>query len=184
MTSTSKSNAPSASSFKSLNLTSLPKLLLLEVVRLLDAQSRKQLRLTNKLLRHTADELVTCIPYGTAPECCNPVQLESVAKRWPSIKIIELFFAETLDETIDDEVDEEITDAIECLLRTKWTAIEEIKFPEATFNSRVPAYTNISGAQALAACTVSWGRLRKLKMQGAVMPEGLDVLATHGAFPS
>ena len=127
MTSTSKSNAPSASSFKSLNLTSLPKLLLLEVVRLLDAQSRKQLRLTNKLLRHTADELVTCIPYGTAPECCNPVQLESVAKRWPSIKIIELFFAETLDETIDDEVDEEITDAIECLLRTKWTAIEEIK---------------------------------------------------------
>ena len=70
----------------------------------------------------------------------------------------------------------------------QWIAIEEIYFlPGGRItNVKVSNGTllNISGAHALAACTVSWGRLRKLKMQDVLCPQGLDVLATHGVFPS
>ena len=143
---------------------------------LLDAPSLQNIRLTNKVLKDTADELATSLNYGTAPECCTPLQLESVAKRWPSIKTIKIFFAEQPNEHTEADL-EENANAIECLVHAKWTAVEEVDFPRVIF-------VNIPSAQALAACTFSWGRLRKLKMHGVVLPEGLDVLATHGKFPS
>ena len=177
MTSTSSSDA---SSSMSVNLTSLPKPLLLEVMSLLDAPSLQQLRLTNKLLRTISDEMVTSLNYGTMPDCCNRAEVEYVAERWPSIKIIKLFYPHQIYEPSDADA-EELTRVMEAFLRTKWTAIEEIRFSKAISNIND---LTISGVQALAACTVSWGRLRKLKMQGNVSHDGLKVLATHGEFLS
>ena len=174
-------------------LTSLLKPLLLEVMSLLDAPSLKHLRLTNKLLKCIADELITSIKYGTARDCCSPVQLECGAKRWPSVKILKLSFLKGPYEHGQADF-EEVSNSIECLVRPKWTAIEEVEFPKAYFYSstsalrlslaKASALLNISGANALAACTVSWGKLRKLRLQRTVCPNGLDVLATHGDFPS
>ena len=180
MASTPNSNTSSPGSLKLPNLTSLSKQLLLEVMSLLDAPSLKHLRLTNKLLSATADEIVTFIKYGTARDCCSPGQLESEAKRWPSIKIIKLSFLKDFFKLVQADP-EEITNAMQCLVRANWTNIEEIEL-SATFYGR--PNLNISGAQALAACTVSWGRLRKLTMQAIVCDLGLNVLATHGNFPS
>ena len=182
MASTSKSNTPSAASSKSLNLTSLPKPLLLEVMSLLDAPSLKHLRLTSKLLKFISDELITCIKYGIAPDDCSPVQLECGAERWPSIKTIKLSFP-SWPYGHRQANPEEVTSALECLVRTKWTAVEEINFPKVNPFTFDRAPISISAAQALAACTVSWGRLRKLKMQAILCAQGLDVLATHGYFP-
>ena len=87
MGSCSNSSAYSAASFESPTLTSLPKPLLLQIVRLLDAPSMQHLRLTNEFLKCTADELVTSIKYGTASDSCNSVKLESVAERWHKFSV-------------------------------------------------------------------------------------------------
>ena len=163
-------------------LTSLLKPLLLEVMSLLDAPSLKHLRLTSKLLKFISDELITCIKYGIALDDCSPVQLECGAERWPSIKTIKLSFPKH-PYRHGQANPEEVTSALECLVRTKWTAVEEINFPKVNPFTFDRAPISISAAQALAACTVSWGRLRKLKMQAILCAQGLDVLATHGYFP-
>ena len=186
--STSKSNTPRAARFKSQNLTSLPEPLLLQIMSLLDAPGLKHLRLTNKLLKCTADELVTCIKYGIAPDYCSPVQLECGAERWPSIKTIKLLFKGQFSDHIENN-SEDLTNAIECLIRAQWIAIEEIYFlhwgrsSPGKYSRINSTRLNISAAHALAACTVSWGRLRKLRMQDVICAQGLDILATHGDFP-
>ena len=180
--STPSDDTSSLASSESPNLTSLEKPLLLQVMSLLDVASLKHIRLTNKFLKDTSDDLITFINYGTATDCCNPEQLDSVAERWPKIKIIKLSFLKRLSD-VNQADSEAVKSALERLVLTKWTAIEEFIFPKANYDCFALG-TNVSGARALAACTVSWGRLRKLKMQNVVCHEGLDVLATHGAFPS
>ena len=182
MTFTSNSNTSGSASSEAPTLTSLPKPQLLQIMSLLDTPSLKHLRLTNKLLECTANELITCIKYGTAPDCCNAAQLEHVAERWPSIKIIKVFCMQGHFKSLPNHY-QEIRNAITCLLHAKWTGVEEIKFQDA-FPLKFPCALDNSGARALAACTVSLGRLRKLKMQNTVWHEGLDILATHGEFPS
>ena len=181
MASSSSSNSANPANSKPPTLTSLPKPALLQVISLLDATSLEHLRLTNKFLNCIVNETITSITYGTKPPCCSPAEVEYVAERFPSIKIIKVcYLARSFSQSENDT--EELSNAMECLRRAKWTAIEEVKFPKARVHGNV--VMNISGAQALAACTVSWGRLRKLKMQHTVGHEGLDVLATHGDFPS
>ena len=186
MESTSNNNTSSHASFEPPTLTSLPKPLLLQIMSLLHAPSLKHLRLTNKLLKDTSDDLVTCIYYGIAPECCSPLQLQRAAGRWPSIKTIKIFFPLLPYQSYETHF-EGIFEALECLSRAKWTAVEELEFPEDKSFKLGTSSMNRSGAhcwQALAACTVSWEQLRKLNLQNKACPQGIDVLATHGKFPS